>query len=355
GIKVFNNEGEQQGKTLALHEGADFLILESVTDNQTLDMLVGSKKTAKSLRLMTYRYNQGVFQTLTKSGGYDFERMRPIAYLGDNRLVVQYSSEYSGEPRGYSLWDLKEQKEDWYYDIGPIIYGGVSIADINQDGLKEIVADVFSSHNGASGSGYNGNGTTTTDGDLYTIVINEKGEEVFTQRLGADASGNNVYGDSAGSNGRGYHNFVDMDGDGTMEIVSLVGHDATYYQGTSQIKITDNLGNKMYQTAVGYNAFYGRTYIIADLDNDGYKEVVVNANQINKFLIYDHELNLMASLDNKDYMPLFASDLDGDGQKEIIAKKDKKLYALSLMNDTITEKWSLSLNGNILEAVVSDL
>lgn len=355
GINIFDSAGNKQGGTISLHDNAAFLILEDIDHDDTFEMLVGSKKPTNRLDLVAYKYAQGTYKTLSRTGGYDFERMRPIAYLGDNRLVVQYSSEFSGEPRGYSLWDLNTAKELWYYDIGPIINGDVSVADINQDGLKEIVADVFSSHNGASGSGYNNNGTETTDGDLYSIVINENGEEVFTKILGADSSGENVYGDAAGSNGRGYHNFVDMDGDGNVEIVSLVGHDPIYYQGTSQIKIADNFGNKIYQTAVGHNAFYGRSYIIADLDKDGDKEIVLNASQLNKFLVYDHELNLLASLDNSDYFPMFASDIDGDGKKEIIAKNANKLYALSIDGDTLNEKWSLSLDSDIEDAFVSDI
>ncbi len=347
GIKIFNSSGQQQGKTIAIHDGGAFLILEDLDNDKIFEMLVGTKKESNSLSLVAYKYHQGAYKTLSRTGGYDFERMRPIAYLGNNRLVVQYSSEYSGEPRGYSLWDTKTSKELWYYDIGAIIYGDVSIADINKDGLKEIVADVFTSHNGASGSGYNNNGTTTTDGDLYTIVINETGEEVFTKILGDN--------NASGSNGRGYHNFVDMDGDDNIEIVSFIGHDQTYYQGISQIKITDNFGNKLYQVDIGYNAFYGRSYIIADLDNDGYKEIILNAYQINKFLIYDHELNLIASLDNRNYHPIFASDIDGDGKKEIIAKNGSNLYALNLDNAQINKKWEITLDSNITDALVADL
>ena len=355
GLKIFDENGNQQGLTISTHDGANYLILEDVDGDNVFEMIVGSKKESTTLSVKIYKYDGSVYKTFTRNGRYDFFLMKPIAYLGNNRLVIEYDSGYSMEPRGYSMWDISTSTELWYYDVGPDTAWNVSIADINNDGLKELVGDVFSGHNGATGSGYSGNGTITTDGDLYTIVINENGEEIFTKILGADFLGNNIYGDSSGSNGRGHHTFADMNGDGDIEIIAFVGHDTTYYQGTSHIKILDNSGTELYSTAVGYNAFYGRSYIIADLDNDGKKEIIVDANELNKFLIYDHELNLITSLENTNYYPILASDIDGDGKKEIIVKDGKKLHALSLDSSIINKKWSLNFSSNVLDCLVSNI
>ena len=355
GLKIFDENGNQQGSTISTHDGANYLILEDVDGDNVFEMIVGSEKESSTLSVKIYKYDGSVYKTFTRNGGYDFYLMKPIAYLGNNHLIIEYNSGYSMEPRGYSMWDISTSTELWYYDIGPSTPNNISIDDINNDGLKELVIDVSTTHNGATGSGYNGNGTTTTDGDLYTIVINENGEEIFTKILGADSSGNNVYGDSSGSNGGGSHTFTDMNGDGDIEILAFVGHDTTYYQGTSHIKILDNSGTELYSTAVGYNAFDGRSYIIADLDNDGEKEIIVDAKELNKFLIYNHELNLIASLENINYYPILASDIDGDGKKEIIVEDGKKLHALSLDGFIINKKWSLEFSSDVSDCLVSNI
>ena len=89
---------------------------------------------------------------------------------------------------------------------------GASVADPYADGLYYIVGQADTVHNGAAGTGNNGKGTYTTDGDLYTIVVNENGVELFTQLRGENTSG--------GANGSAEQTFTDVDGDGDMDIAS---------------------------------------------------------------------------------------------------------------------------------------
>ncbi|OAD21572.1 cell surface protein [Candidatus Thiomargarita nelsonii] len=184
-----------------------------------------------------------------------------------------------------------------------------------------------------------------TDGDIYTVVINENGEEVFTQNL-SDENGER--------DGSGHHIFSDLNGDGQIEIVVFLGHVGSY-SGYTQIKVLDTNGKELHKVSVGYNAFYQqRRFLIADLDNDGDKEIILSTVD-NRFLVYDHTLRLIASLENVDYYPHFASDIDGDNHKEILVTDGQNLQALSLNDNTLIKEWTLAFDNNVGASVVTNL
>ena len=189
------------------HGNSLYLLLSDINSDNAAEIFVGSAEDDDdTVTIGIYSGTGSLVHDLVRSSGYD-SSVQPVSYIDESKLIVRYDSGYSLDPRGVGLWDLSSGEETFYFEVGPATVtnrdGGLSIIDINGDGLLELAMNVFTPHNGASGSGFNGNGSSTSDGDLYTIVINEEGEELLSQKIGEDTSG--------GANGRAEHKFADID------------------------------------------------------------------------------------------------------------------------------------------------
>jgi len=228
----------------------------------------------------------------------------------------------------------------------------VSIADMDEDGKLEITFESSTPHNGCSGSGVNGNGTRTTDGDFYTIVIDEDGNEEFTLSYTADGE----------SDGNFNNLFVDMDRDGVWEILALEGHHTAYYHGTSQIHLIDVSTHSITRTFNGardaqwgiWPPYYPT---IVDINGDGKDEVIVTQTQYNggekKWIslgtyVLSPELSNIDSTDTGGFVCV-ANDLNGDGQIEIIMRDGE---SIRVVDNELNELWSFTAGGEIGDNVI---
>ena len=344
------------------HGNSLYLMLSDINDDNAADIFVGSADDDDKVTVGIYLGAGSLVNNLVRSSGYD-SSVHPVSYIDENKLIVRYSSGYSRDPRGVGLWDLSSGEETFYFDIGPVTgaHGGIglSVLDANNDGLLEIVMNSFTPHNGASGSGSNGNGSSTSDGDLYTIVINEEGEELLSQKIGEDTSG--------GANGRAEHKFADIDNDGNYEIIATVAHEGSYYTGDAQIRILELDGSERDRVSVGDNA-YQIGMVISDINGDSYSEIIIRDEAEDTIEIYSHELELVkkvsvaGSSDDRIWTHS-ASDIDGDGTQEMLVSVEEVLYIYSGMDLQLLDQFTLStqiiyafatdLNGDDLAEVVA--
>ena len=352
-VRMYNADGTEAYPAISVPTTSNTrMILDDVDGDGANEILTGTRSSS-SLQVNIYKPDGTAVANLSRSGGSD-SHMWPVSYLGSNRLLVAYNTGYARDPRGYSVWDISTQTELWYYDLGPCM-GDLSVADVDADGDMDFVGSMFTCHNGASGSGIDGTGTTTTDGDLYTILVDENGEEQLVQMLGTETTG--------GANGGNIHTLVDLENDGTFEIVATVGHSAPYYPGDAQLRILNLDGTVRQQVSVGTNA--NPRFLVSDLDNNGSKEIVVWSNVDASLSIFDNHLNKLQSqtgLGGTYFHGYVASDVDGDGIKEILVRDNEMLKVFDsadlseklsfLFDNRITNVWTSDLDGNNTAEIV---
>ena len=116
----------------------------------------------------------------------------------------------------------------------------------------------------------------------------------------------------------------DLDNDGTKEIITYIGgcptkiyvfsEDGTYYTGWPvEVSGTDIPGANVISPSVD------------DIDNDGYKEIIVDGNE--EYYVYNHDGTLHLTLDAEGYAffvnaEIILYDLDNDGSIEIVVKNN---------------------------------
>jgi hypothetical protein len=201
------------------------------------------------------------------------------------------------------VYDLNTQDEIWNFKIGPFAWLA-SVADINNDGKYEITNMSGTPHNGCCADGYNHNGTTTCDGDLWLIVVDEDGN----QEIAKIYPGDGVVG----------HIFVDLNNDEEMEILGFKGHGPVYYHGDNQIHLFDWYGNTLHTFDGPYDGG-AWTYAIADIDSNGKSEVVTSAGYggNNKTFVLNDKLEKIDEIQGEGFVQLIA-DLNGDFVNDIV-------------------------------------
>lgn len=351
-LEIYNGSGQMVSEIPSPPTNMVFPVLEDINGDGKNEIIVGSTSSS-IMRINIYSHTGVLLKTLSRNGGSD-AHMYPVAYLGDNRLAVAYSAGYSRDPRGYAVWNLATEIEEFYYDVGPTMspYSIGSVGD-----TRYFAANSFTPHNGASGSGIDGTATTTTDRDLYLIVIDEHGNEIATQKLGGELSG--------GANGSTDQMVTDLEGDGVHEIVTTISR-SNSYQGTAQVRIYNVDGTLRHSaTQPGTNA--ALYVLLTDIDSDGTKEIAVLNWSTGVVTVYGPTLNVIrqsvAMTAQTMYMSS-AADIDGDGRKELFLRDGTELVILD--GGTLAEErrisfparvgrtWACDLNNdNIAEIVVS--
>ena len=315
-------------------------ILEDINNDGSLDIGVAYARGNSNYGEGVARIYDGegiLLKELIKDVSSDMA-MYPFTVL-NNDLIVAYNSGYGGGPRGFARWNLDTSEETWNYDVGPAYAAGISIADFNSDGLNELSFPNWTPHNGASGN-------ETTDNDTYTIIINENGDSIFTQKY--------TYG---GSNGHQRNMFVDLENDGSYKLLTLKSYNSSY-TGTSRIHLSSP-GDTIEYTYDGLpNAYFEFGW--GDLDGDGTSEVVALnwiTNVTSNLVVLDNQLNLISSMDfsTSNYAFKTITDFNGDGNNEIIIynKDEGSIMSLDINLQTVWE-YTLETKGAIKGCVVSD-
>jgi hypothetical protein len=314
-------------------------LLDDVTGDGVPEIFVSRKVNDYQSNIYVYDGSKNRIKTLSRSVGRD-GNMWAVAVFdvdgdGDKEIFCGIGSNYVGNPRGACLFDYNTGTELWYYAAGNTITE--SIADLNNDGLMEITSSWWTVHNGANGRG-KGTNTYTSDSSVYVIVINENGDEIFTKEI-----------HGTHSHGGASERIVDLNRDGTKEVIVFHGHEPVY-PGYAQIFLFDKNGNELDSYTGSYNKNWAGA-AIADINGDGKDEIIVGCND-GILRVMDYNLNVIDST-NHYYGPQAVNDINGDGKLEIIVT-DYNTRELVVLDNDLDELWKLSFPVSP-SAIVSDV
>jgi len=334
-LKVYDGRGHAILSSTSLFTNGRLSLLADIDNDGDLDIGVGTRKSS-SLKITFIDENGNVLKTFTKSGGYDSDLV-PIALVG-NQLIANNKSAYSRHPRGFSSFSISTQTENWYYDVGPR-GGNVSIADIDNDGIYEMTRIGNTVNNGASGSGVNGNGTKTTDSDMWTIVADQNGNEIFSKKF------------TNPNGGRVNNIFADLDNDQLYRVITFEDH-GSFYPGQSQIHFLDPNTGSIQSTFNGL-AKGNWEYSIANMNNDSLKEIVTTNYQGGNYTHYilDTNLNVLHQSSQKGILQATA-DLNGNRDNEVVIRDGQTIKVLSNKLQKISQFTASNAVNNV---IVSDL
>jgi len=191
------------------------------------------------------------------------------------------------------------------------IESSVNVADINSDNLREIFTTI-----------------KLDEKNAYIIGLNHDGTEIY------DIDGNvTTYSGFVHVNGNIESNLAigDLNDNGEFQIISATRDEGAFpsnylYSHSVNDNNHDNIPDLIWQ----YNApaLTYRGPLISNLDNssDGSKEVIYYC-ELGKIRIYNNTGQLIQNIDgNHSYGALAVADIDGDGDKEIIAGANEGIY-----------------------------
>ena len=277
-------------------------MIEDVNKDNVLDIGICYHNAYNSdlnniVKAKIYDGNGNILNTFTKNAS-NGGKLFPITKLND-KIIIGQSCGYGNDPRGYSKWDITNEIEEWYLDMGSKFNRGYSIAEIDGDGVLEMLQGNRTTHNGGTGNG-------TTDGDCYTIMLDENGNKELIQKY-----------DQGDSNGGLKDRFIRFFPDSAYKIVSFKDYESAY-PGTSKIHIRDLSGNYQHTESGLNNSKWSSSW--ADVDNDGKKEIVTSnhTGSESELYVFDEKLSSQASLDlNSQFLVNAIADIDGDKKLEI--------------------------------------
>jgi len=320
---------------------------------------------AVSGKILVYKADGELVKSIRVEGRVFEMRATDLDGDGDPELVT---SEDIKVLKGFSqsvkrqvcLYDLSTGDRKWSYQIGPSPHLS-AFADITGDGKLEIICGTYSCENGVF---YNDMADTSSG---YVFVLTNEGERLWFKPFKAHFASIRP-------------SVSDLDGDGDKELIVVCG---SWLRSWGMIAILDPKdGHILYKypnNGALSNSFTG--FGIADLDNDGKKEVVCSIlGKHGKVLALNEKLQpitkeYIISAPRLDYDYVIAyieaiNDLDGDGYPEIICSSviEKEVSTdprfdysrlfepqLLILGHKLTRKMVFPLEERCIEAIVSDI
>jgi hypothetical protein len=135
------------------------IAMDDVNGDARPDVLISGAFATGAYEVRAYRgYDGQLLQTISIDVTSDESAtMRGVYDLnGDGNLevVTVRNSGYSQLRRGLWVYDYNTASELWHYEIGPGADGGVVVADVNGDGALELLMGGSAVHNGKCANGY---------------------------------------------------------------------------------------------------------------------------------------------------------------------------------------------------------
>ncbi len=228
---------------------------------------------------------------------------------GKKELLAQATTGYGWKPRGVYCFDWETAGLLWKYNTGGFPVAPVA-ADINGDGLEEVVFGSYSPGNG------NTEADGTDDGHCYIYAVSNKGKQLWVKELGDYFTGATPL-------------LVDLDGDGTKEIFVRIEAGPDFREDVGRLLRLDKNGKELARFDAGSTLYGCET---ASLKGDKNKTIICPDRQGNIYL-FDENLKVVAkrSLGTTDFesiMPYLAGvqDLDQDGKPELLLTYSERKF-----------------------------
>jgi outer membrane protein assembly factor BamB len=251
----------------------------------------------------------------------------------------------------------------WYYDVNDMAFGNSAMADIDEDGLPEIVFSCYRNDsmvyalNAEDGSllwKYNTGGCNDVaplihdvdmDGDLEVVLPSSCNPTTFC----FDGSDGTVEWSAPTRGSDSPPTVADVDNDGKLEI--LHGEFGGYV-----ICLNGENGSEAWEIAVDTDSWIQTAPAILDVDDDGQLDFVVanwNFDTAHRVFAYkgDDQTLLWESHMPDDYMyhGVSFADIDNDGKEELaIGSYDGYLYVLNAEDGSL--HWSFAFSSPFLMA-----
>ncbi len=251
-------------------------------------------------------------------GDIDLDGRPEIIALGfQNKLFVF-------EDDGSLKWELEDSQLGLW---SPNNYGGPSLADMNQDGIPEIIfgTTVISATGEilwkGAGSHYGRNHWDGDVADYFTYAV-DWDSTIPGLELIAGASVYDQFGSLLWQNdvvGDGYTAVANFDFDPEPELVVV---------NDGIVSIVDNNGDLIASSAPLPQGGVGGPPTVADMDGDGMPEIGVAG--YGAYSVFNHDATLLWSSVTQDFSSHFTGstvfDFDGDGRAEVVYADEINLY-----------------------------
>ena len=296
------------------------------------------------------------------------ETRQTVPAIGDidndgNPEAVFWFNNDSGGGYGFLAFDLNERKIDWIVDnmftsaLGHwstfILKGQPVLVDLNNDNKLEIAASVF----------YDDSYTQWYRNDWFTelFVYAHNGTKLFSK---CEIGDNCNEGSSVDYKWEGTNPFVlDSDKNGVDEICFIKDKKRSGSFKNMTINCYNYSGNAILDLELSPSTDTVKTAIIADMNNDGIKEIVTeNKIYANGTAIFSHDLSsnfvIPVDVDGNNHldlvwaknsmMKLFIDDTGAVKVSDVLIKPENPS-----VEDSLSCQWKINANNKIISANVS--
>uniref|UniRef100_A0A7C6AFJ3 histidine kinase n=1 Tax=candidate division WOR-3 bacterium TaxID=2052148 RepID=A0A7C6AFJ3_UNCW3 len=297
----------------------DYMFISSLNiDNKPPEELVFRCKKDNDIWIYIYSENnlQLQFKAITgkdikKPDGWDGDIC--IAKLSDinddhyKDLILLVNTGFDMMPRGVMAYDLKHNCELWHFWIGGSPRN-LYVVDINNDGKEEIIMSTTAVSNGSVVNGFG-------DNKSYVIVFDKKGGILWHKEIGG------VFSDALCWIGS-------LENKNEIELVLVECEGTGNKSEPNQILILEGKDGETKKFIRSGEKYCGMA--VCDIDRDEKKEIITG-NTDGIIRVYNSNLDpLMIQDIGKSVNLIDASDLDGDGTTELLARTvDNQLLILN--------------------------
>jgi serine/threonine protein kinase len=332
-VKIYNGQGTLV-RTIALPMDAGYARLGLLADcdgDGVADIGVGTENTS-DLRSWFYKGDGTLLRTFAMRAGDSSSQRRMIpADITSALVIVRCGAGFPLTPRGWAGYQKETGKLAWQYKTGtPLVQSSTT----KIGGKLRMTGDSASVNNGASGDGWEHNGTPTTDRSIYTVAVNQDGNEVFTHDYR--------------SGGRAANYFVDLDGSGVKKVLVFESHNATSYHGTSKIHLLDADNGAMLKTFNGPRDIPWHDAGVWGRIGHGF----ILATNREGARVLDADLGLLAFSTRMRGKAYAAAELHGDGGLQFLFGDGR---TLRVTDSTFGELWTWTAPDTITGVQISDV